>query len=119
MAENHHILYRIQVFDEGSNSFTTARSSRWVLSADAKFDTIDEAKAYIIAKSYAHTDLPLFLQQWRESPEPKRTREQVINAYLFDNPQYLKHRRFFLNNTPQFKVLQEELANIGIKMEKI
>lgn len=111
-------IYRIHVYGEGSNAYTTARSERWQVKLDCTFDNEQDAKNYVISQSRQHTDLPLHLQSWRESKDSSRTEEEVIESYLFNNPLYAKHRRFFINYKPTLKDIQSWLKEEGIQVIK-
>jgi hypothetical protein len=114
-------IYRIQTFDEGSNSYITARDQRWVTRLDSEFNNLQEAREYIEEKSRQHTDLPIFLDTHRKTilNDPNAcSLEDFIEKFLFTEDKYLKYRRFFIGKPP-LKLIQKALEADGIRCMKI
>lgn len=113
-------VYKIQIFNEGSNAYGVARDERWELKLDTTFDNLVEAKEYIRQQSRQSTNLCNFLQQLRETKEEDRkiTEVQFIDDFCFNDDKYLKYRRFFIGQ-PDTKLLFKELKNDGIVVKKI
>jgi len=110
-------VYRLYTFSEGSNAYGVARNERWTVAPSQAFETIQEAKTYIVQQSMEHTELPKYLLQWSETAPTDRevTREQVVEQYCFSNDQYMHQRRFFLGFPPTDKILKQ-LENQGIQV---
>jgi hypothetical protein len=109
-------VYRLVVFEEGSNSHGVARSERWELQLVTEtFASLDEAKQFIRDRSCEHTELPNFLQQWKETKPEDRTvtRDHVIEQFCFDDPKYLHKRRYFLGR-PDLAAIRKQLHELDI-----
>ena len=91
-------IYRIHVYEEGSNSHSVARSERWEIKIETECANLDEAKQYVRENSRLYTILPNKLQQWRETKTDDRTvtQEELIEQFCFTNDQFLKDRRLFI-----------------------
>ena len=110
-------IYRIHVYEEGSNSHSVARFERWEIKFETECANLDEAKQYVRENSRLYTILPNKLQQWRETRTEDRTlsEEELIDQFCFTNDQYLKDRRLFIDK-PDIKAIQDSLHKEGINI---
>jgi hypothetical protein len=115
----HYPVYRIYVFSEGSNSYSTARAERWEVKPDCSFESLESARDYIRAESRKHTELPRFLLQLRESlklsseGDTEQIIEQFIDQFCFESELYAKYRRFFIGKPP-LGMIKRSLNSVGV-----
>jgi len=114
-------VYRIKVYSEGSNSHSTARDERWeVIKHDEEYECLPNAKVAIINLSRQHTELPNFIQSWKETKIEDRavTLEDLIDGFCFSDDKYLKYRRFFIG-VPLIRQIQQQLRTEGINVIRL
>lgn len=102
-------VYKIDTFPIANNSYCVGREESWVLKEDVKFDTIEDARSYIIDKSFIFTDLPLFLVDL-----PTEKRDDFIEEFCFSD-KYLHYQRFFIGK-PNVKKIKNALADQGVNV---
>lgn len=112
-------IYRIQVFNEGSNSHGVSRQERWeTVSHTNECKSIEKAREYVRVYSRQYTVLNQFLLQWRETKPCDReiqSEKEVIDQFCFDNDLYLKYRRLFIG-VPPITLIQRSLRSDGIRV---
>jgi len=106
-----YIVYRIDAFSVGDNSYVTDRTEDWIVRRDRSFTSLLAAKDYIRNKSRIHTDLVLFLPDG--CAEREEQRNAIVDAFCFDDPKYLKYRRFFIGEPP-LQAIKEALRHDGV-----
>ena len=113
-----YLIYRIRTSTEGGNSHGIARGEKWQVFQEQEFDSLEEAKIYVRVKSRECTELPLFIQKWKETSEEDRTctLEQLIDAFCFDDDSsYLRYRRLFIGKPPIEQIkLQLKASSVHI-----
>jgi hypothetical protein len=109
-------VYRIDTYSVGNNKHSIDRGESWIERKDKEFLTEMEAKQYIRERSLIHTELVNFLIKGFKMMEGEE-KERTINAFCFDDPRYLKYRRFFIGRAPKKEILQA-LRNDGVTIKK-
>lgn len=104
-------VYKIDTFPGGSNSYGVDRSENWYVKKDSAFDTLKEARDYIISKNMLLSDLPLYTHAIQDDD----ARNKVINDFCFDDPKFAAKRRFWLGK-PNVEEMKKALAHDGVKI---
>lgn len=100
-------VYRIRTLSGGDNSHGVDRSETWTVVRDQTFETVEEARRYVIEQSIAHTELVL--------RRNNRDRESFYNDFCFDNDLFLTYRRFFIGRPPVAEI-RRRLRENGVQV---
>ena len=106
-------IYRIYTTCAPNNEYKINRHEEWTTSFVKKFDSLEEAKIFVIEKNKEHSELPNFSYNIKDECKKKEFYEQ----FCFSNDKYLKYRRFFIGKPP-IKQIENELKKDGIKIVK-
>lgn len=109
------IVYRIRTHDMKLNHHQVCRQERWTVEKDEAFDSLEEARKYVIEKSKQVTDM-ISVLTLPFLPEQKQ--QKAMEDFCFDNDLYLVHRRLFVDHVP-LKELKEALKDRGIKVDNV
>jgi hypothetical protein len=109
------IVYRIRTHDMKLDHYQICRQERWTVEKDETFDSLEEARKYVIEKSKQVTDM-ISVLNLPFLPEQKR--QQAMEDFCFDNDLYLVHRRLFVDHVP-LKEMKQALGDRGIKVAHV
>jgi hypothetical protein len=105
-------VYRIDTFDAKSNGYSVGiREENWCAKFDTVFDSLTDAKEYVIKKNRQRSDLTLYLINLSESEKV-----DFINRFCFsDEPIWVCKRRYFLDKVNKDLVFKG-LRNDGVRI---
>ena len=109
-------VYRLRTTCAPNNEYFVNRHEEWTVVKDEVFDTITEARAYVIQQSKTHTDLPIHGNTVAPKDKPA-----FYQAFCFGDgdaggdERYMAFRRFFIGYPP-IAAMKAALGRDGIKV---
>lgn len=108
-------VYKIDTYHIQNNSHKIDRDESWIERKDKSFMTEDEAKDHIRAMSLIHTNLVTFFTSGMKLVDLDE-RERITEEFCFNNPKYLRYRRYFIGRVPK-KEIKKALKDDGIMIK--